>query len=365
MKIVLRLFFTTIFLAIASYIVYVETERYESVSITLLKDLSGKQEVSLGAMLMGKTSSTMQDSKVLELYIRSTEMFDFIDKKYELSAHYTSEILDAYQRLYKDAVLPAYRANSKNILQKYNENLFVVYDEPSGTLSLSFVHTDPKVAKEILQSIIGRADEIINQFAKENAQVALRFIQKQRKEKKSLFIVSIKKLIEYQNKNNTIDPNLDVERKNALLASLEVDLVKNEVEYSSKSKTYNLNGTEMKMLKEVIINIKRSIKRVEKQLAGSGSNSNKLNANVFDFELLKSDMEFSKEVYKQTLINQEELKIEVSQNAKHLIVVSKPILADSYTYPNKLWDIFTLFIVILFLYSIIMTIITIIRDHKD
>ena len=78
MKIAIRLFFITMFLAVAGYIGYIETERYESVSITLLKDLSEKQEVSLGAMLLGKGSSTMQDSKVLELYIRSDEMFDFI-----------------------------------------------------------------------------------------------------------------------------------------------------------------------------------------------------------------------------------------------------------------------------------------------
>jgi capsular polysaccharide transport system permease protein len=365
MKIAIKLFFIAIFLAIASYTVYVETERYESVSITLLKDLSEKQGMSLGAMLLGKSSSTMQDSKVLELYIRSAEMFNYIDAKFDLKSHYISEDLDPCQRLYKNSMLPIYLASNKNILQKYNNNLFVIYDQPSGTLSLSFVHTDPKIAKKILQSIINRADEIINKFAKENAQVALHFIEKQKKENKSLFTASIKKLIEYQNKHNTIDPNLDVVRKNNLLSSLEVDLVKHEVEYKSKAKTYNLNGAEMKMLKEVIATTKRSIKRVEAQLAGSGKGSNKLNANVFDFELLKSDMEFSKEIYKQTLINQEELKVEVRQNAKHLIIVSRPTLADSYTYPNKIWDIFTISIVIFFLYSIIMTILTIIRDHKD
>jgi len=363
MKIVIRLFFITVFLAIAGYIVYVETERYESVSITLLKDLSEKQGMSLGAMLMGKSSNTMQDSKVLELYIRSAEMFNYIDEKFDLKSHYISKDLDVYQRLYKDTIFPVYKASTKNILKKYNDNLLVIYDEPSGTLSLSFVHTDPKIAKDILQSIIGRADEIINKFAKENAQVALRFIEKQKKENKELFITAIKKLIKYQNKHNTIDPNLDVMRKNTLLASLEADLVKSEVEYKSKAKTYNLNGAEMKMLKEVIATTKRSIKRVAAQLAGHGTH--KLNANVFDFELLKSDMEFSKEVYRQTLINQEELKIEVSQNAKHLIIVSKPTLADSYTYPNKIWDLFTLSIVIMFLYSIIITIMIIIRDHKD
>lgn len=365
MKTVIRLLFVSIFLTIASYIIYVETERYESSSITLLKDLSKKQEMGLGAMLLGQTSNIMQDSKVLELYMRSSEMFNFINEEFNLSAHYTSENLDIYQRLYRDAFLENYKASDKNILKKYNDNLFIVYNEPSGTLSLNFVHTDPKIAKEILESIISRSDQVINAFAKENALVALTFIEKQKRENKILFTNSIRELIAYQNKNLTIDPSLDVERKNTLLANLEADLVKNEVEYNSKLKTYNPNGTEMKMLKEVIKNTKKSIKRVESTLAGSDDAVGKLNANVFDFELLKSNMEFSREVFRQTLINQEELKIEVNQNAKLLIVVSKPTLADSYSYPHKLWDIFTLSLVLLFIYSIIMTIITIIKDHKD
>ena len=59
-------------------------------------------------------------------------------------------------------------------------------------------------------------------------------------------------------------------------------------------------------------------------------------------------MEFSKEVYKQTLINQERLKTEVQQNAKHLIVVSTPKVSGTYTYPDVIWDIFTWSIILFF-----------------
>jgi len=365
MKNILRFLFITIFLLGVYYIVKIESERYESVSITLLKDLSKKQEMDLSTMLLGQTSSTMQDSKVLELYMRSYEMFAHIDKLYNLTEYYTSDKLDFMQRLYTDTPLPFYRANQVNLLTRYNEDLTIIYDEPSGTLSLKFVHINPKKAKQILLSIIKHSDIVINNFSKENALVALQFIEKQRIENKTLFVKSIEKLIQYQNQHNTIDPNLDVQRKSEILAILESDLIKNEVEYNSKAKTYNLNGAEMKMLKEVGRNIEKSIQRVKLQLAGSNKDMGELNANVFDFELLRSEMEFNKEIYKQTLINQEELKIEVDQNAKNLIVVSRPTLADGYSYPNKPWDIFTLLVILLFIYSIIVTIITIIVDHKD
>jgi len=353
----------TLFAVISYYIIYEETERYESNSIILLKDLSEKQSLDIGSALLGQTSPTMQDSKVIELYMRSSEMYNYVDATFHLSEHYVSDELDELQRLYKDFPIQYYEASKKNLLEKYNVDLQVLYDEPSGTLSLAFVHTDPIVAKKILESIIKRSDEIINSFSRENAEVGLEFIIKQRDENKALFIKAIKALIQYQNAHGTIDPNLDVERKSMILATLETDLIKNEVDYNSKLKTWNPNGKEMRMLKETIVNIKKSIQRVKKELAGE--NQSKLNTNVFDFELLKSEMEFSKEVYRQTLINQEQLKTEVRQNAKHLIVVSKPKVPETFTYPDIIWDIFTWLIILFFLYSIINIVIMIIRDHQD
>ena len=364
MKLFLRLLFTAIFASIVWYIVYIETERYESTSIILLKDLSERQQMDLNSLLLGQTSDTMQDSKVIELYMRSSEMYNFIDKKYNLSEHYISDALDVLQRLYVDTPIQYIYASKKNLVEKYNDDLSVIYDAASGTLSLSFIHTNPNIAKKILEDIIIRSDEIINRFSQENAEVGLNFIVNQREENKKLFIQAIKELIKYQNEHITIDPNLDVERKSTILATLETNLVTNEVDYNSKLKTWNPNGKEMLMLKETIVNLKKSIKRVKSELAGQ-SKGKELNANVFDFELLKSEMEFSKEVYRQTLINQEQLKTEVQQNAKHLVVVSKPKVSGTYTYPDVIWDIFTWMVILFFVYSIINVILMIIKSHQD
>lgn len=364
MKLVLKLLFVAIFATISWYIIFIETERYESTSIILLKDLSQRQKMDLNSILTGETSNTMQDSKVIELYMRSGEMYDFIDEKYHLSEHYVSKDLDVMQRLYEETTIQYLYASKKNMLEKYNKDLSVIYDEPSGTLSLSFIHTNPNIAKKILEDIIKHSDEIINRFSQENAVVGLDFIVKQREENKNLFIHAIKELIKYQNAHLTIDPNLDVERKSTILATLETSLVTNEVDYNSKLKTWNPNGKEMQMLKETIVNLKKSIKRVKSELAGQ-SKGKELNANVFDFELLKSEMEFSKEVYRQTLINQEQLKTEVQQNAKHLVVVSKPKVSGTYTYPDVIWDIFTWMVILFFLYSIITVILMIIKSHQD
>jgi len=294
-KIILRILFTLLFLAGAYYISTIESEKYQSDSIVLLKNLDKKTNLNLSQIISGATSNNFQDSKILELYIRSYDMFSYLDKEANLTKYYSSKELDFLQRLYKDTKIPYFKLNKKNLLKKYNDDLLVTFDDPSGTLQISFIHTNPKKAQYILTKIIKKSDEIVNSFVKENAKIALEFIKKQKEEKRKAFIKAIKKLIAYQNKHKTIDPSIDVKRKTALLTELETQLIKLEVEYNTKSKIYNPNSSAVKAIKDNIINLKRQIKKIKKSLAGSSKKS-KLNTNVFEYELLKNEMEFAKEV---------------------------------------------------------------------
>ncbi|MEA3458635.1 MAG: hypothetical protein U9R21_08165, partial [Candidatus Thermoplasmatota archaeon] len=219
----IRIVFVLLFAGIASYIVAMETEKYESVATVLLKDLSEKQEVNLGSLLSGQGSEIVKDSKIMELYMGSYEMYDHLDAKYALSDYYVSENLDGYQRLYEDALLPAFRVNRENLLNAYSKDLFVTFDTISQTLELKFAHADRNLSQGILQDIIKFTSKTINIFSSESAKVSLSFINDLVKENRLLYIAEIKKLIVYQNKHHTIDPNLDVERKNTILAELEAD----------------------------------------------------------------------------------------------------------------------------------------------
>lgn len=360
----LNLLFLFLFISISFYILIVQTEKYQSHTNVIIKDLSQQQTASmLGSMLLGETSSVMQDSKLLELYIKSQEMFLALDKEHNLTAYYSSDQIDFFQRLSRDSLLPFYTTNLENILNSYLKDVSILYDEPSNTLNISFLHANPNIAKNIVEDIITFSSKTLNYFEKENANVVLNALVTQEQENKILFIDSIKKLILYQNQHNTIDPNVDVQTKSSILASLESELIQKEIDYKSKLSYLNKNTAEMKLLSDTVFQLVKSISAVKKQIAGDGKNE--LNINVSEFELLKSEVDFNKERYKQTLIKLEETKVQVNQNAKNLIVVTEPTLPSTYTEPQKLKDIFTLSIILVFLYGILRLIFSIIKDHKD
>jgi capsular polysaccharide transport system permease protein len=367
--------FLIIFLMGFVYITLIETEKYVSRATITIKNLTPDTvDATSLSNIFSQAPSASRDARLIEVYARSNDMFEKLDAEYNLSAYYTGSDLDIFQRLYEYSPFIGMRATRDNLVERFNRDLVLMYDDEAGTLEIEFAYADPKRARELVSGIIANSSEALNRFEKENAQTALRYLTKQAKLKKERFLSSIKRLINYQNRHSIFSPTSDVERKSTILATLESTLVEKEVEYKNRLQYMNKNAPEMVLMRGDIENIKKRIKSIRGQMASpssinyierGGSSNKELNKYVYDFELLKSQSDFSKELYTQTLIKLEELKVKVSQNAKNVIVVSSPTLSDVYTYPTKVRDIFSLLVILLFLYGIIVGVTKIIKDHKD
>jgi len=361
-----RVLFLALFIYLLYYISFIQTEKYESQSTIMVKDLSKEQSSSpLGSLLMaGAGSESMTDAMLLAVYIKSSDMFNLLDKEFNLSAHYVSDEIDIVHRLSNSFLLPSYLVNYANLHRRYVSDLTITYDEPSTTIKISFSHANPKTAQEIVKRIIVHAGKTLNFFEKKNSEVVLTFLEKQEQTKNALFIKALKKLLTYQNRHHTIDPKIDIESKSAILAGLESELIQKKVHYNNKAQYLNKSTAQMKLLHGEIAILQTNIRDIKRKITGS-KGKRKLNVSMSDFTLLKSEVEFEKEMYIQTLVKLEETRMLVNQNTKNLIIVSHAQVADSYAYPNKIKDSFSIFIILSFIYGILSLIFTIIRDHKD
>jgi len=368
-KFLLRMLFKMGFLSILLYsiyyIFYIETEKYESHSIVVIKDLAQKQSTSPLASLLSSGSSSSSDSKLLKVYIDSYDMYKKLNKEFNLTGYYQSDKIDLIHRLYKDIPLNSLQLNKHNLLLKYQDDLLITYKEDSSSTSISFRHADATVAQKVVQRITQYAGDVLNLIEKKNTEVVLQFLKKETAQKHQRFLIALQNLLAYQNKNNTIDPSVDIELKSSQLASLEAELLQKKIEYNSKAEYLNPNTAEMKIANSNIDYIQKNIKNIREEMSGDSKKQKKLNLNLSDFSLLKNKLEFEKQLYIQTLTKLEETKIVIRQNSKNLIVVTQAKISDSYSYPNKTRDAFSILIFFFFFYNIIGLIYKIIRDHKD
>ena len=363
-RIILRLISILVFLLGAYYTLFIQTQKYESNSVISVKDLSKNQSISaLGAMFLPNGPGPSQDSSVLQIYISSQDMYNYLDKDFNLTNYYTSKKIDFLHRLYKDTNITLAKATKENLVKVYNSDLFTFYEPKSATLSISYKHADPKVAKKVVESILNKSKEVLNKYEQENAKVVLSFLEKQEARYKKSFMNAIKKLIMYQNRNKTFDPKVDIEAKSALLASLESELIKTEIEYNGKVSKFSKKSSQVKPLIDALRTLKAKIAKIKKEI--TGSSKKRLNRKVVDYSLIQNEVDFAKEMYKQILLKVEETKLSVNKSAKNIIVITKPTLPENYSEPNKVKQILTIFIVIALLYNIFRFIFLIIKDHID
>ncbi len=353
-----RLFFLVLFLVVTTYYMGIKSELYESTTALMVRSLNQSSPVSsLGLSFLGMgNSSQLQDSMIVEVYLKSLDMYKQVDAKFALTKYYESDAVDFVERLSKNAT-------TEEILKVYNKHLIIFYDEKSGILNISFLHTDPKKAKEIVEFLVSRVGYQINEFNRRKAQKQLKFVESEYKKSKVKMDEAAQKVEAYQNKHLLIDPTAEVTSKGTIIAELEAQLTQKKLAYATKKRYLNSGNFELISLKNQIKELKISIKNAKKKL--TGNEKGRLNKIVFAYEQLKMQFKFATEVYKNALLQLETTKVEVAKNDKTLSIVSKPNLPDGYTYPDKPRVFITILILTLLLYGIFSMLGSIIKDHKE
>lgn len=349
--------FLAFFAVIAFYVLFVRSELYLSTSATIVKDLTSSAPEIGGVQLFSVAStSTLQDARIVQDYLESYDELEKLDAQFELNQHYHSDAVDPLDRLYD-------YSTREDFLSLYQKRLEIVFEETSGILTIGFLHTNPEIAQAVVKELIEDANERINQYNHVVGEKKLSFITTQVGLNKKALEDSISGLESFQNSHTILDPTTDAQTQGGIVAQLEASLVEKQSKLGELRNYMNEKSFEVVRLKHEIDELKKALAKIRKTMA-SGDDSS-LNAVIFEYERLKNNIEFNKEIYKQSLIELESIKAEISKNAKMLLVLVRPYLPDGYTYPRKGEALLTLILVLGLLYGIISLLESIVKEHFD
>ena len=352
----LKVVFILLFIIGSIYILFIKSELFESSSNIIIKSLNTKTANFGGFSFLIPNTESAQDVFLIKTYIESFDELNKLDKKFNLKKHYSSNDVDIVERLKP--------WNTKeDFLKLYQNRLVFIYDQQSGIVTIGFLHTNPQKSYEIVKQLIKDANEQLNYYNKLIAKKQLKFIKEEVEKNKNALEEAIKKLEKFQNKHIILDPTQTAASEFALLSNLKASLIQKEAQLNEMSQYMNSKSFEIVRLKGEIKNLKKTIAKIKKALANPKKKA--LNVYIFEFERLKGLVELNKDLYKQSLLQLEQLKSEVNKNSKILLEITKPTIPQSYKYPEKFKDIVTLFLILALLYGVIVLIRAIIKEHID
>ena len=334
------------------------SDRYMSESTVIIKDagaLGGEME---SLSLIGSMSPSMRDALLVKEYILSWNMLSHLEKKLGLRAHYSASGIDFFSRLSQDA-------SREDFLEYYQNYITIEFFELSSTLSIQAQAFDRNISQQIVQEIIDKSEEFINQIGNKLAKEQMAFVDTELERAKDALKNSKLALIEFQQTNNTYSPQQQSEAMMSLISSLEADIVKSEADLKEQNAYLNDDAPQLVSVRARISALQEQLAIEKQRLVGKERDGKTINTVNSQYQDLLLSIEFATDTYKTALAGLEQARIEAYQKLKHLVVVDPPVLPDSSEYPRRVYSLSTSIAIILMLYGLVVMITATIKEHRD
>ncbi len=340
-----------------TYLFVFSVEKYMSSTTYIIRDNHSKESFGIDLGIFGGgASSNKQDSGILEKYLNSYDTLNLVDKKFNLNQQFHSSKTDMLERL-------TLFSSREDLINLYRKNLSVVHDDITGLTTLSYMDPAPEQSRAVVSYILKLGEEFLNTLNRNNAEKKIAFIKEQLNLNKGKLDEAIDKLEQFQNSHKIVDPKADIEVQYAIIANLEKLLIEKNAERNQLANFMNHDSIDVSRLDGELKEIRTGLKKTRSRL--SGEEKSRLNDLIFQFDQLKSEVDFTSEIYKKTMVQFEVSRIEALQEAKILEVITTPTLPDEYAYPKKLKTIATVFFLLLVFFKVTQLVIAVIQDHKD
>jgi capsular polysaccharide transport system permease protein len=344
-------------LLVVVYFTLIASPRYVSQVQFVIKQASSSG-VQIGALMAlgGASSSSTRDAFILQEYISSQEMAQALDNAVGLRAHYQQENWDSLSRLSADS-------SREDYLEFYQEHINVRYDETSEILLVEAQSFDPQYSLLVAQTLLTLSKKFINSLGDDMAQQHLDYAKKEVQRAYNDLKKQQINLINFQDKNSLYNPELQSAALFAAINEIESSLIGKKTQLKSLQAYLRNDAAEIKALGYQITALEAQLKEEKSRL--TNENQESLNKVNFDFKELELNAVFAGDLYKSAMASLEMTRAEAFKNLKYLLVVVHPRLAEDQQYPQRLYSIFTWFVVITLIYLVGRLLLSVIKEHQE
>jgi capsular polysaccharide transport system permease protein len=312
-------------------------------------------ELAQGLLNVGGGKSK-QDALLVESFMRSRTMLEYLDQELDLRGHFSRPKADVIGRLAKDA-------SSEAFLEYYRNRLKVRIDDQSLIISIEFTAFDAAFAHDVAAALIARSEVFVNEVAREFAREQLRFVQDQVEQANERLKAASRQVIALQRSNEVLSPAWEMESIAKIIASLEAELTEQRTQFKTMSAYLNTQAPDMVAARSRISAIEAQLEQERRRLVGSQRPG--LNDLMLAYQDAETDLKLATEVYKAALATLEATRLDSVRKVKLLVSVDRPSLAGSAEHPRIWYWMATIFVLLNLAYFVLGLIVATVEDHRE
>jgi len=341
------------------YYAFLAADRYVSeakVTVRQAGDAASADVSSIALMMAGVNTGSREETLYLRDYIHSLDMLKHLDAKFNLRQAYESEKLDPIFRLYSGT-------SQEWFLWYYRNRVEVVFDDLTSLLTVRVQGFEPEFARRVNAEILAQSERFVNEISHRLAREQMAFAETEMLKARERYQTAKNRLIVFQNQHKMLDPLAQAQATATLSAELESEIAHKEAELKTLTGYLQENTPQVALKRNQIAALKAQLDTERGKVASQ--NGSRLNTLASEFQNLALDAGFAEDTYKAALTAMETTRIEASRKLKSLVVLETPARAETALYPQRLYNLVTLLVILVLVYGIARLVIATIQDHRD
>ena len=301
-------------------------------------------------------TTSSQDTKVVEEYLKSPDAFYSINKDLNLIEHYSSSNYDFISRLSKEPTLD----EVKKFWSKVSK---VSVNQDSGVISFSVRAYTEDFAYKIAQNALQQSENLINSMNERARQDGLNLARDEVKIAENRLSNAQKALQDFRSIHNDLDLKSTAAGLQSVILELESQAATIRTQISESSLYMQADAPTMKALQSKLTGIERQIELEKKKLTGTNMTGNSINTLASDYEKLMIESEFANKQLVYAMTSYEKAKIELMAKSLYVVSIAQPTKPDESLYPTTFKFTFITFVVLTMIYGIFSVIVAAIKEH--
>jgi len=343
------------------YYTFFAMDRYVSVAQVVVRqpgNESSKLSVpSIALMMSGINPASREETLYLREYIMSIDMLNVLESELNWHEHFSKQWRDPLFWVGKDVP-------REELLEYYNRLVDAQFDETTGLLTVEVQALDPEFSQQVLKLILSRSEAFVNEISHRMARDQMKFAETELELARKKYEDEKRVMLEFQSRSEHLNAQAAAESRANIIATLEAELTTQRAALNGLLSTLNPNTPQVRQQKARIGALEQQL-AAEKRTLLSSAQGDKLNVVAARYRDLAIDVGIAEEAYKASIVAVENARIEIAKKIRSLVTVVSPNLPQSAIYPERIYNLFTLFVALLLVYGVARFVIATIEDHRD
>lgn len=348
------------FLLSVIYFTVFAVDRYVSSAQVVVRqiDSKGSQAAGFAILTGGVDPASREYTLYLKEYISSYDMLNHLEKTLNWSEHYAAQYRDPLFYLSDDAL-------TEEKLLFYKKMVTTHYDDMTGLLHIDAQALTGEFSEKIVQEILTRSKVFINSVSRDMSLEQSEFANTELIASTQRYQQSKDEMQAFQNQHKLLDADATAQSMLGIISSLESEIAKENARLKAMESTLAKNAPQIKALNNKIESLEEQLKIEKSRITATSDVDGSFNAIASEYRQLQVNIIVAEEFYKTSLAIVENAKLEAVKNVRSLIAVVKPIEPQEAIYPQKIYNLLTIIIILCLLYGILRFVIASIRDHYE